>query len=421
MKIKTLYIALTTLLITLFIGGCTSPGLYKEGWSGSQKDELLHILKTDKYASMCGLETTYKLYLKTEDPKLLTKLIVGYTKNLANSCININSFKSSQRSKKARKIKTHYEIDIQSLTDQAIISQFKSGKSIEGILAPYIPTSPQFAKLLTHYHAMKSSGNTKNLKKVKLNIERTKLMKPADWDTYVLINTPEYKFRMFEDRNKSMEFAVVVGKTRWQTPIFSSELKYIVLNPAWNVPDNIARAEIIPKLVRNPNYLKKRNMVVRRDYNIDSKSIDPSTVDWKLYLTKKYKRKALPYKIIERSSSRNALGTVKFMFPNKFAVYMHDTQAKRLFKRSKRAYSHGCIRLAEPKKLLKHISTNYSSVPFESVTARAKSKKTNYINLRKRIDVRIAYFTAYVNESGRLSFFKDIYGFDKSQIMKGSL
>lgn len=409
------------LTTAMFVGGCASPGLYKEGWNGSQEEELLHILKTDKYASMCGLESTYKRYLKTREPLLLTKLMIGYTKNLANSCIDLDSFKSSQRRKVARKVKTYYEMDIQNVSEQTIRSEFKSGKSIEEILAPYIPTSPQFNRLLGYYQAMKASGNTRKLRKVKLNIERTKLMKPFDWKTYVLINVPEYKIRMFEDGNRTIRFPVIVGKTRWQTPIFSSQLKYIVLNPAWHVPDNIAKADIIPKIVRNSNYLRNKGMVVRKDYNIGSRAVDSAKINWKLYLTKKYKKKALPYKIIERSSSRNALGNVKFVFPNRFSVYMHDTQSKSLFRRSKRAYSHGCIRLSQPKKLLKQISSKYTSIPFETVTSRSKSKKTNYVNLKQKIDVRITYFTAYVSENGTLKTFSDIYGFDGSQRMRGSL
>jgi len=381
----------------------------------------LEILKTDKYASLCELKPTYEKYLLTHEAKLLNKLLVGYTQNLANSCIDLKKFKASQRAKISRKTKTHYEMALQSAKASEIMLKLQAGKSISEILAPYIPTSPQFEKLLVQYRTLQASGDSKKLNKIKLNIERTKLMKPQQWNTYVLINVPEYKFRLFEHGSKSMEFNVVVGKRAWQTPIFSSTLKYIVLNPAWNVPDNIARDELIPKLVRNPNYLKRKNMVVRRDYNIASEDIDPKTVNWKLYLTDAYKKRNLPFKLIQRSSSRNALGTVKFMFPNRFSVYMHDTQSKGLFKRKKRAYSHGCIRLSEPQKLLKHVSERYTKFGIDEVNKRSHSKKTNYVNLKQYIPVNIAYFTAYVDEDGTLKFFSDVYGFDASQKLKGAL
>jgi len=406
----------------LLISGCTNLGPRPEGWSYSQQSALLHILETDKYASLCELKPLYEKYLESRDAKLLNKLMVGYTQNLANSCIDISAFKASQRAKKSKKIKTHYEISLQRAKAADIMLQLQSGKAVEEILKPYIPTSPQFERLLSHYHALLPKGESEALKKIKLNIERTKLMKPeAKWQDYVLINVPEYKFRLFEHGSKVMEFAVVVGKRAWQTPIFSATLKYIVLNPAWNVPDNIAREELIPKLVRNPHYLKRKNMVVRRDYNIDSEDIDPASVNWKLYLTEEYKHKNLPYKLIQRSSSKNALGTVKFMFPNRFSVYMHDTQAKSLFKRKKRAYSHGCIRLSEPQRLLKHLSDGYTSQGFAAVQKRSDTQKTNYISLSRQIPVHIVYFTAYVDEDGVLRFFDDVYGFDKSQKLKGAL
>ena len=410
------------LVAALLLSGCAvNTGPRPEGWSYSQQSDLLEILKTDKYASLCALKLTYEKYLQTKDPKLLNKLLVGYTQNLANSCIDLSAFRASQRAKRARKIKTYYEIQLQSAKASAIMLQLQAGRSVEDILKPYIPTSPQFKRLLTYYHSLSSGGSNAQLRKVKLNIERTKLMKPKQWRTYVLINVPEYKFRLFENNSKKMEFNVIVGKRAWQTPVFSSMLKYVVLNPAWNVPDNIARDELIPKLIRNPGILKRKNMVVRRDYNIDSKPVDPKSVNWKLYLTKEYKKKNLPYKLIQRSSNRNALGTVKFMFPNRFSVYMHDTQSKSLFRRKKRAYSHGCIRLSQPKDLLKHIASSYTSGGFDAVQKRSRTKKTNYVNLKQHIPVNIVYFTAYVDEGGSLHFFDDVYGFDASQKLKGSL
>ncbi|NKQ40198.1 MAG: L,D-transpeptidase family protein [Sulfurovum sp.] len=416
------YKILWAIIATFFLGGCvvTDPYLSKSGWKYSQQSELLEILKTDKYASLCELRPIYEKYLQNKNPKLFNKLLVGYVQNLANSCISVSSFKASQRAKKAGKTKTHYEIQMQSAKASSIMLQLQSGKSIEDILKPYIPTSPQFNRLLLYYHSMRSGGDSKQLQKVKLNIERTKLMKPSSWSTFVLINVPEYKFRLFEMGGKKMEFAVVVGNKKWQTPIFTSTLKYVVLNPTWNVPDNIARDELIPKIIRNPNILKRKNMVVRKDYNINSPHVDPRSVNWKLYLTKAYKKKNLPHKLIQKSSGRNALGTVKFMFPNRFAVYMHDTQAKSLFKKKHRAYSHGCIRLSKPQKLLKHVSNNYTSHGFDTINKRSNTKKTNYINLKQHIPVKIVYLTAYVDEGGTLKFFNDVYGFDSSQKLRGT-
>jgi hypothetical protein len=418
---KQRYVWLFIALLVLSACSPVGPGLKNGGWRYSQKSDFLKILASDKYASLCELKPVYNKYQQTKDPKLLNKLLIGYTENLANSCIDIKSFKASQRAKKASKIKTHFSIVTQSVSAGTIMSQLSAGQSIEEILSPYVPASPQFDRLLRQYHAQKSAGPTESLRKIKLNLERTKIIKPADWSTYVLINVPEYKFRLFEGGVKTMEFAVIVGKKAWQTPIFSSSMKYIVKNPTWNVPDNIAREDIIPKLIRNPGILKRKNMVVRRDYNIDSSPVNPKSVNWRKYLTEEYKHKELPYKLIQKSSSKNALGTVKFIFPNRFSVYMHDTQAKGLFSRQNRAYSHGCIRLQQPKRLLEHVMNNYTATPYTEAKKKAGKSKMSYINLTQKIPVHIVYLTMYVDESGVLHTLNDVYGFDASQKLKGAL
>ncbi|HHD74901.1 MAG TPA: L,D-transpeptidase, partial [Nitratifractor sp.] len=124
--------------------------------------------------------------------------------------------------------------------------------------------------------------------------------------------------------------------------------------------------------------------------------------------------KSLPYKIIEQASSRNALGRGKCMFPNRLSVYMHDTNNKKLFSRDYRAYSHGCIRLEKPLKLLGHVSSFYTKQSFDQVGTILKNKKTGYVNLQQKIPVHIVYLTAYV-ENGVVNFFNDVYGFDKMQ------
>ena len=409
------------LVAVLLLGGCSGvvPGSGKAGWRYSQKSDFLDILATDKYGSLCELKPMYAQYLQTKNASLLNKLLVRYTENLANSCIDIGRFKRAIRAKEAAKIKTYFAIEKQHVSSGAIMSQISAGKSIEEILSPYVPTSPQFSRLLDRYHAMRSGGPTESLRKIKLNLERTKIMKQAAWSTYVLINVPEYKFRFFEGGVKTMEFAVIVGKKAWQTPIFSSTMKYIVKNPTWNVPDNIARAEIIPKLLRNSSTLKRKNMVVRRDYNIDSTPVNPKSVNWKKYLSEEYKHRELPYKFIQKSSSRNALGTVKFIFPNRFSVYMHDTQSKGLFNRQTRAYSHGCIRLQQPKRLLRHVMDNYTATPYTEPVKKAGKVKMSYVNLTQKIPVHIAYFTAYVDEGGALHTLSDVYGFDAMQHIRG--
>jgi murein L,D-transpeptidase YcbB/YkuD len=158
-------------------------------------------------------------------------------------------------------------------------------------------------------------------------------------------------------------------------------------------------------------------MVVKRDYGLDSPTIDPRKVNWKEYLKPEWETKELPYKIIERSSTRNALGRVKFMFPNRFSVYMHDTNMKKLFNYTQRAYSHGCIRLEKPMELLHYLGKNYAKEPTVDINSLLKAKKTKYIALSEYIPVHIVYLTSYAESDG-VRFFNDIYGFDRITRLK---
>jgi murein L,D-transpeptidase YcbB/YkuD len=237
-------------------------------------------------------------------------------------------------------------------------------------------------------------------------------MKPGVGANYALVNIPEFEVRVIENNQTSIAMRIVVGKRNKQTPVFSAELQSIVLNPTWNVPDSIARHEIIPKTLKDPSYLKKHRLVMRRDYNLDSPAL---RFDANLSARYVGGKGEVPFKFIEVASGRNALGRVKFLFPNENSVYMHDTPAKHLFKRKVRAYSHGCVRLGNPMKMLDFLATNYSTATAEKVNEEYKSRKTHYIPIVKRLPVHTAYLTSYVAEDGKLHFFSDLYGYDKLQ------
>jgi hypothetical protein len=401
----------TAITASFFIAGCGGSGVgglaTNKGWNDTQKQEFLNILQQDSYSSICDLNGMYAQYQQTKDDKILSKLLVEYTKNLANGCIDIDKFKSALRAKNPN---ASYEFYEDYVSSSEIMSKLGSGASIKSILEPYVPSMPQFYPLINAYN---NASSPVAKYKIKQNIERVKLMKPDGWDsTYVMINVPEYKFRLFENGQKTMEFNVIVGRPSWPTPIFSSLMKYITVHPTWNVPDNIARKEEIKRIIRDKSYLKRHHMVVKKDYSPDSPTVDPSKINWKEYLKPEWENKELPYKIIEQSGSHNALGRVKFMFPNRYSVYMHDTNNKKLFSYQQRAFSHGCVRLQKPLKLLGHLSTFYTKEKFEEVGQILKAKKTKYVSLAQKIPVHIVYLTAYV-ENGMVNFFPDIYGYDK--------
>lgn len=384
---------LLTILFALVLSGCVGPK-DPSGWHSSQKRSFMKILAQDKYMSICDQQALYQKVKASNNSQLMTKLLVEYTDNLANSClVNTKGF-------------TAYR---QKVSASDIQRKLSAGQSIESILKPYVPEYKQFSALIASYHA---TNDPKLKRKIRLNIERIKLMKPGLGDTYALVNIPEFMVRIIEKDQTKVKMKVVVGKRKNQTPIFSEELKYIALNPTWNVPDSIARNEIIPKTLRNPGYLKSHRLVVRKDYNLASpaQSFNPS-------LARKYVggKGPVPFKFIEVPSNRNALGRVKFIFPNQHSVYMHDTPAKSLFKRKTRAFSHGCVRLEKPQYMLEYISKNYTAHDYADVLEKYNSMKTHYLKIVKRLPVHTSYLTTYVEDDGRLISFGDIYGFDSSQ------
>ncbi len=237
-------------------------------------------------------------------------------------------------------------------------------------------------------------------------------MKPGNGQNYALVNIPEFIVRIIEGKKTAVAMAVVVGQVKTKTPVFSEDLSYITLNPQWSVPDSIARNEVIPALLRDSNYLKNNRMVMRPTYDLNSEKLSPSSVDLRAY---KGGKGHVPFKFIEVPSNKNALGRVKFIFPNEHSVYMHDTQMKKLFKRKVRTFSHGCVRLSEPIVMLDYISKNYTSTSPEEVKKKYDSLKTHYVKVTKRLPVHTATLTTYVDECKELLIFDDIYGFDKLQ------
>lgn len=405
MKIK---IILAVLFAAILSGCVGTPDA--EGWRSSQKNEFLEILETDKYASICNQKALYESVKESENSKMMSKLLVEYTKNLANSCIENPSlpFKDGEKTKQG------YGVYTQKVSESDIKRKLKAGQTIESILKPYVPEYNQFSCLIRAHDRLKRDGNVsqETLRKVRLNIERTKLMKPGLGQNYALVNIPEFVVRIIEDKKTAVMMNVVVGKRKHKTPIFSEDLSYITLNPQWSVPDSIARNEVIPDLLKDPDYLKKNRMVMRSTYDLNSQKLSPDTVDLKAYVGGKG---YVPFKFIEVPSNKNALGRVKFIFPNHHSVYMHDTQAKNLFSRKVRAYSHGCVRLAKPNVMLDYVSRNYTSTPPEEVQEKYDSMKTHYIKINKRLPVHTAYFTVYMDECNNILQFDDIYRFDRLQ------
>jgi murein L,D-transpeptidase YcbB/YkuD len=251
----------------------------------------------------------------------------------------------------------------------------------------------------------------KRVQKIKLNLERMRWEKGAFGPEYIFVNIPDFKMQFMRDGLKEIEMRVVVGKKENPTPVFSSTFSYVVLNPTWSVPSSIVKKEMLPRIQEDPDYLATRKFKLYKGWDKNRKEIDGFDVDWWQY----DEDSNLPFSFVREPGAGNPLGNVKFMFPNKYAVYMHDTPQKKLFKNSRRAYSHGCIRLHKPQELLEYVSDRYTNTPYERVKKMQKSGKSQSLRLDYGVPVYIRYYTAWADEDGAVHFRNDIYGYDKIQ------
>ena len=384
----------------------------------SNELEFLEILKNDNYASLCGSKDEYLNLLTLangeDKSEKLAELFYTYTNNLSNSCIDQKSFKKELKKRKYKDANQDYEVYNVDIDKKELLKKFSSNtQSVESILETYTPKHPQFFALIKKLDD--TSLSQSKINKLRLNIERLKLLKYSNSNNFIQLNVPSYNFAFYEGGKRTKTFGTVVGAPDAQTPVLSSKLAYFIVNPTWNIPDSIAKSSIIPKALKDKNYLKKKNIVIRKNYRLDSKKINFKDVNWKKYLKKNVRY--IPYKFIQLPSRTNGMGRMKFIFPNDYAVYMHDTIGTWRFKSSKqkiRFVSHGCIRLEHPVSLMKYLSQNYTKYSYKKVRGIYDSQRTDTIRLNKKLPIHLTYQTVQIN-NGKLSFYSDIYGYDKIQ------
>ena len=242
-----------------------------------------------------------------------------------------------------------------------------------------------------------------------LNMERLRWFEQFE-NKYIMINVPQFKMRIIEDEKEVIGMKIVVGKEYDSTPMFSDKLEYIVFNPHWTVPYSIASEEMLPKIKANPGYLPSNNYKLLDGWGRNANEVDPYRVNWSNISEDNF-----PYVIVQQSGSFNALGAVKFMFPNNYSIYMHDTPAKYLFEKDDRDYSHGCIRLENPFELAEHLLRNKAGWDQQKQQEIMNKEEPVNVNLPVPIPVHIVYLTSWVDKYGNLNFRDDIYGHDVAQ------
>jgi murein L,D-transpeptidase YcbB/YkuD len=240
-----------------------------------------------------------------------------------------------------------------------------------------------------------------------LNLERRRWMVDDLGQRHIFVNLADQLLKLVDGPKTLLDLPVVVGKPYTRTPIFSHTMTYVEINPYWNVPPSIARNELLPKIRQDAGYLSKNNYVLFSDWSAGAKVLDPHGVDWA-----QVSAASFPYKIRQDSGDGNALGRVKFMFPNRFNIYLHDTPAKSLFSRSERTFSHGCIRVQDPPLLAEFVLQATEGWSRERIDTAIASGERTIVTLKEPLPVHIAYLTTWVNKDGSVHFRSDVYDRD---------
>jgi murein L,D-transpeptidase YcbB/YkuD len=249
----------------------------------------------------------------------------------------------------------------------------------------------------------------KRLSQIEINLERWRWL-PRDLGIqYILVNIANFKLTVVEHRQPIMEMRVVVGKPYRKTPVFSGKMQFLVINPFWNVPTKLALKDLAPKVCSDLDYLAAKKIKVYKNWQHDSSEINPLSISWcNLTLASFF-----PYKLQQASGPYNPLGKIKFIFPNKYAVYLHDTPDKSLFDKSLRDFSSGCIRVEKPYLLTEFLLKSDTRWTKEAILDLFESSERKSIFLNEQIPVHLVYITAWADNDGVVHFRNDVYGQDR--------
>lgn len=241
------------------------------------------------------------------------------------------------------------------------------------------------------------------LRQIALNLERWRWLPRELGERYLLVNVPEMRLRIHEEGSVPLSMDVIVGTKATQTPIFSDVMSSVVFSPYWNIPDSIAQGETLPAMIKDPAYLARNNMEI---VDQAGKVVSPASMDMDALDN---------YRFRQRPGAKNSLGLVKFMFPNEFNVYLHDTPTESLFARAGRAFSHGCVRVAEPLSLAQYALRDQPEWTTEAITEAMNAGTEKHVKLSTPLPVYLGYWTASVDETGVVHFLPDVYGIDAAQ------
>jgi len=246
-------------------------------------------------------------------------------------------------------------------------------------------------------------------RQIELNLERWRWLPHDLGKRYIEVNTADFSLSAVEDHQIVMRMRVVVGRPARRTPVFSARMAYMVINPYWTVPFTIAVEDILPKLVEDVSYLEQQSLKVYYGWDDSAPAIDPRHIDWRAY-----GRNHFPFRLVQAPGAHNSLGQMKFMFPNRFSVYLHDTPNRALFGKVQRDFSSGCIRVEDAPSLAAFLLKADPDWSVERLQTVLKTSRQHVIRIKDPVPVHLLYMTAWVDADGEVQFRKDIYKRDRA-------
>lgn len=297
-------------------------------------------------------------------------------------------------------IGTRRDIHLKEVLDDAI--DFESIAQLGDRLAPKHLEYDQLRAALQN-----ASGD--QARQIELNMDRWRWLPDDLGERHIRVNIPSFELEVHDDRQIPLTMKVVVGANDNRTPIFSSEMKYVVFSPYWNIPESIMTKETLPKIMKDPKYATRQNLEVVRVSGKHVEVVDPKDIDWENVGD-------TDIQLRQKPGNGNSLGLVKFIVPNRFDVYLHDTPADNLFDRLTRNFSHGCIRVEKPQDLAEFVLRDQTMWTPDRIERVMHAGDEKHVALDEPLPVHVLYFTAWVDDGGMVHFEKDIYGYDARQI-----
>ncbi|MGA1874498.1 MAG: L,D-transpeptidase family protein [bacterium] len=288
----------------------------------------------------------------------------------------------------------HGDVFDQALKRAVIRFQRRNGLSADGVVGP-------------DTRAALNIPVEERIQQLELNMERWRWLPHDLGERYVVVNIASFTLEAIEDSRPVLDMRVIVGSPFRSTPAFSARIRYLVANPYWHIPPRIAREEILPKIQRDPDYLARHHITVLRGWNKKGEEIDPNGIVWAEVTAGNFR-----FRLRQEPGPWNPLGRVKFIFPNRFSIHLHDTPYRDHFQKTRRNLSHGCIRIEKPVELAEYLLRGDPAWTPEKIRAAVKAGVRQKVPLPEPVPIYLVYFTARVDEDGLVCFYRDIDGRD---------